>query len=115
MAVRSLLEIVVDCRDPATLAGFWGAVFGTPAQVRDPSWAWIESPATRTRIAFQRVPEAKVVKNRVHLDVEVDDIPAERDRLLGLGAEAVGEEVEDELGPFQVMLDPEGNEFCLVR
>jgi predicted enzyme related to lactoylglutathione lyase len=115
MAVRSLFEIVVDCRDPATVARFWAEVFGTQAEVRDPSWAWIESAATRTRIAFQRVPEAKTVKNRVHLDVEVDDIAAERDRLLGLGAVAVGGEVEDELGPFQVMLDPEGNEFCLVR
>ncbi len=66
------------------------------------------------RIAFQQVPEVKTVKNRVHLDVEVDDIDTERDRLVGLGGAAVGSLVVDDQGPFQVMTDPEGNEFCLV-
>ena len=45
---------------------------------------------------------------------EVDDLAGERDRLVGIGATVVGHVVDDEDGPFQVMLDPEGNEFCLV-
>ena len=114
MAVIRLQEVVVDCREPRRLVAFWAEVFGVPAVVRTDDWAYVESDATGVRIAFQQVPEAKVVKNRVHLDVEVDDIDAERERLIGLGAAAVGSLVVDDQGPFQVMTDPEGNEFCLV-
>ena len=77
MAVIRLQEVVIDCRDPATLVEFWARVFGAEAVVRDETWAYVDAPITRIRIAFQRVPEAKTVKNRVHLDVEVDDIGAE--------------------------------------
>ena len=115
MTTPRLFEIVVDCADPTRLARFWAAVFGVEPVLRSADWAYVEGEGTRTRIAFQRVPEPKVVKNRVHLDVEVDDLEAERARLVTLGATVVGEVVEDEEGPFQVMLDPEGNELCLVR
>jgi predicted enzyme related to lactoylglutathione lyase len=114
MAVIRLQEVVIDCRDPATLVEFWARLFGAEAVVRDETWAYVDAPVTRIRIAFQRVPEAKTVKNRVHLDVEVDDIAAEADRVTALGARAHGPPMEDDQGPFQVMLDPEGNEFCLV-
>jgi predicted enzyme related to lactoylglutathione lyase len=114
VAVRGLDEIVIDCRDPARLAAFWAAVFETQPVIRGDSWAYIESERTRTRIAFQRVPEPKSVKNRVHIDVDVDDISVECARLVALGAVKVADIVVDEQGPFQVMLDPERNEFCLV-
>ena len=114
MVVIGLQEVVVDCHDPERLAHFWGAVFGVEPVVRSDDWAYIESSATRVRVAFQKVPEAKTVKNRVHLDVEVEDIPFETDRVARLGATPVGEIVVDDHGPFQVMQDPEGNEFCLV-
>jgi predicted enzyme related to lactoylglutathione lyase len=65
-------------------------------------------------MSFQPVPEPKAVKNRLHLDVEVHDIEDEAVRCVGLGASRVGSVVTDESGSFQVMLDPEGNEFCLV-
>jgi len=114
MTVRGLQEVVIDCRDPAGLVMFWAAVFGVEPVVRDATWTYIEAPITRTRIAFQQVPEPKSVKNRVHLDVEVDDIAAEAQRLVELGAVVTGAVVTDDQGPFQVLLDPEGNEFCLV-
>jgi predicted enzyme related to lactoylglutathione lyase len=59
---------------------------------------------------FQRVPEAKSVKNRVHLDLRCADVDAEACRLVDLGARVVA--VRDEL---TVLADPEGNEFCLIR
>ena len=90
MTVLGLNEVVVDCRDPAALARFWASVFDAPMTVRDASWAYVESPATKTRLAFQRVPEPKSVKNRVHLDVDVDDIDAEARRLAALGATVTG-------------------------
>lgn len=114
MTVVRLQEVVVDCRDPATLVRFWAEVFGVEPVVRTTDWAFIEDATTVVRIAFQQVPEAKTVKNRMHLDLEVDDIAAERARLVSLGATQIAEIKEDEQGRFQVLQDPEGNEFCLV-
>jgi predicted enzyme related to lactoylglutathione lyase len=114
MVVIRLQEVVVDCRDPASLVRFWAGVFGTEPIVRTPDWAYIDAPSAVVRIAFQQVPEAKAVKNRVHLDVEVDDIAGECARVVGLGATAIGDIQRDEQGRFQVLQDPEGNEFCLV-
>jgi predicted enzyme related to lactoylglutathione lyase len=114
MTVIRLQEVVVDCHDPTTLVRFWGELFGTEGVVRDETWAYVDAPETRVRVAFQRVPEAKSVKNRVHLDIEVDDIGRETERCTQLGARPTGPVMEDDYGQFQVMLDPEGNEFCLV-
>jgi hypothetical protein len=61
------------------------------------------------------VPEAKTVKNRVHLDVDVPDLEDAVAASLPWGAVRVGEVVYDELGGFQVMQDPEGNEFCFIH
>lgn len=111
----AVYEVVVDCNDPAGLASFWADVVGGPARVRSADWATVRDPrAGGLLIGFQRVPEPKTVKNRVHLDVASDDIPVDTARLVTLGAVAVGEIVSDESGSFQVLLDPEGNEFCLV-
>jgi Glyoxalase-like domain len=66
------------------------------------------------QLFFQRVPEGKTSKNRVHLDVHVDEDgkTAEAERLIALGAQVVGENADR--GPRTiVMQDPEGNEFCL--
>ena len=60
------------------------------------------------------MPERKSVKNRVHLDVDVSDLEDAVAAAELLGATRHGEVIYDELGGFQVMLDPEGNEFCFV-
>jgi hypothetical protein len=106
-------EVVVDCADPGLLARFWAGVLGGEPQQRDPDWASLDAPGW-TRLAFQRVPEPKTVKNRLHLDVEVTDLPAATAQAEALGARRVGEIVRG-VGSFQVLLDPEGNEWCLVR
>jgi predicted enzyme related to lactoylglutathione lyase len=106
-------EIVFDCADPARLARFWATVLGSEPVDRNHSWSYIVPPGG-LRLAFQRVPEGKAVKNRLHLDVAVADIDAERARLCAEGATAVADVTTDDHGRFQVMLDPEGNEFCLV-
>ena len=133
------VQIVVDCRDPDFLAGFWAAALGYEKQ-----WSWDESttqdmlegglepervnsrcavidPAWRgMRIFFQRVSERKQIKNRLHLDLEVGEerVEAMVEKLTALGATKI-REVEDNFGPFPtehwiVMQDPEGNEFCVV-
>ncbi|QCX74700.1 Glyoxalase-like domain protein [Streptomyces sp. YIM 121038] len=108
-----LQQIVVDCHEPKTLAAFWARILGGDPVGRARGWSHVELPGL-PRLAFQPVPEGKTVKNRLHLDVAVDDIEAATTEAVRLGAARSGGTVTDDQGAFQVMLDPEGNEFCFV-
>ena len=112
--IGKLGEVVIDCHDPMLLAEFWQHVLGGYVVRQSHEWVALEPPTGLT-IGFQLVPEAKVVKNRVHLDVDVADLEDAIASALPWGAQRVGEVVYDELGGFQVMLDPEGNEFCFIH
>lgn len=71
--------------------------------------------AEPVRLAFQRVPEPKQVKNRLHLDVQVVDAVDACARAIVLGAQPTGQQQLDDAGNGYVVLrDPEGNEFCFV-
>ncbi|WP_236238936.1 VOC family protein [Streptomyces sp. CC228A] len=106
-------EIVFDCADPAALVRFWAGLLGGDPVDRSPDWSYVEPPGF-VRVAFQRVPEGKAVKNRLHLDLSAGDVEAAADEAVRRGAVRVGGLVRDEQGPFQVLRDPEGNEFCFV-
>jgi len=123
-----LTEIVVDCHDPAALAAFWAAALGyhvvrsEEGQVEISPWER-EPPdlAERVRrapgapaLVFVTVPEAKTVKNRLHLDVRPVDSShqAEVERLLALGARRA--DIGQGEVPWVVLADPEGNEFCVL-
>ncbi|MFF7178773.1 VOC family protein [Streptomyces sp. NPDC008121] len=109
-------EIVFDCADPAGLVRFWAALLGGDPVDRSPDWSYVDPPDF-IRVAFQRVPEGKAAKNRLHLDLEAvgaAGVDAAADAAVTLGAERVAEIVTDDHGDFQVMRDPEGNEFCFV-
>jgi kynurenine formamidase/predicted enzyme related to lactoylglutathione lyase len=111
----AVCEVVIDCADPGRLAEFWSHVVDGQARVRSDAWATVRDPRPGgLLLAFQRVPEDKVVKNRVHLDIWSDDIAADAARLVALGATLAGEIIDDDTGGFQILQDPEGNEFCLV-
>ena len=140
------VQVTFDCAGPGALAAFWAEVLGYERQAPPPgfdSWeaaleAWhvpedqrdsrdaVVPPAGSSgpRLFFQRVPEPKTVKNRVHLDVRaapglageerMDALEAEAARLVALGATRL-RRVEPggmDLGHL-VLADPEGNEFCL--
>jgi len=111
--IGRLDEVVIDCRDAAGLAEFWLGVLGGHVVRQSHEWVALHPPRGIV-VSFQVVPEPKTVKNRVHLDVDVDDLADATEAAEGLGATRIGEIVSDELGGFQVMADPEGNEFCLV-
>jgi 4a-hydroxytetrahydrobiopterin dehydratase len=103
------VEVCIDCADPEALIPFWLAALG---YIRDRDPRGIVDPAgEQPSVWFQRVPESKSVKNRLHLDLYLADQAAaeqRRDELVGLGATAVAEYVD-----FWLMADPAGNEFCL--
>jgi hypothetical protein len=127
-----LKDIVVDCEHPASLARFWAAAIdgydvapydeeeltrlrslGIDNPEDDPT-VLVEQPGVSPRLFFQQVPEHKVTKNRVHLDLQADDVDAEVARLVDLGAVVVAEHAPD-TGRFVTMRDPEGNEFCVME
>ena len=111
-----IANIVFDCHDPAELAAFWGIVLGGQRRIRSELWATVRDPRPGgLLLAFQRVPEDKQAKNRLHPDVWSDDIEGDVERLVAVGATRAGDVTVDATGAFQVLLDPEGNEFCLVR
>lgn len=114
MPIGSLHEIVVDCSNPEALARFWQALIGGDVDVESPDWVVLDGDDLGFYIGFQRVPEQKTAKNRVHLDVEVDDLEQAIDEAEQLGARKVGSVVDVDDGSFQVMADPGGNEFCFV-
>jgi predicted enzyme related to lactoylglutathione lyase len=113
----TILNITFDCADPRAVATFWGQLTGWPVitepQPGYPDCAVGTQGQGRPRLYFVKVPEAKTIKNRVHLDV----IPADRTqdaeivRLVGLGASVVSDGRPD-VG-WVVLADPEGNEFCV--
>jgi len=107
---------VVDCLDPEPLAAFWGELLGVGVNHRSDEWVSLHATAPgHPRVAFQRVPETKVGKNRVHLDVWVPDVEAATVEAEALGARRLGPFVHESPEPFQVLADPAGNEFCLVH
>jgi len=108
--------VVFDCADIEALARFWqGIVGGTiDSRTASPTWLSLDSVDGFVKLSFQKVPEGKAVKNRVHLDLDVDDLDTAVKTAVGLGARVVGDVVEEPTNWFQVMLDIEGNEFCFI-
>ena len=108
-------EVVFDCADHGKVVDFWAAALGYErSEVNEQYVALV--PLAREPglppLLFQKVPEAKVAKNRVHLDFRAPVMADEVARLVGLGASVVAER---SLGDFSwtVLADPEGNEFCV--
>ena len=140
------VQITFDCADPAGLAAFWAEALGyrlqdppagfesweqaleamgVPPERRNDASAVVDPEGSGPRLFFQRVPEGKQAKNRVHLDVRAAPgldgdarmaaLEAEAGRLASQGATLLGRhEPAPPLGAGHVvMADPEGNEFCL--
>jgi predicted enzyme related to lactoylglutathione lyase len=113
----SVRHTTFDAADPYTLAMFWAQVVGGRVTDEDEPGdddALVESDGPP--LLFVRVPDAKTVKNRVHLDLEPLGSRAEEVRRLSeLGASVVDDRVRPDGSGWVVMADPEGNEFCVER
>jgi hypothetical protein len=133
-------QVTFDAHDPAALARFWSVALDYERQPPPPgfdSWeafaenagipqerwgdmdAVVDPGGSGPRLLFQRVPEGKTAKNRVHLDVNVSGpdhdwakVEAHAERLVSAGARLV-EKRQDGMSHWIVMQDAEGNEFCL--
>jgi catechol 2,3-dioxygenase-like lactoylglutathione lyase family enzyme len=139
------VQVTFDCADPDRLATFWSAVlgyqlqppppgfeswdaaldaFGVPPEARNDRSAAVDPGGRGPRLFFQKVPEGKQVKNRLHLDVRAAPglegaeraaaLEAKAEELVSIGAQVVRRVAPGPLdGGFIVMQDPEDNEFCL--
>ena len=109
-------SLTFDCADPKAAADFWCAVLGYDLVEIDEEGADIRDPRGEGwRVLFLVVPEGKAVKNRLHLDLRPpESMATEVERVKALGARTF--RFVEEGGSFwTVMLDPEGNEFCVLR
>jgi predicted enzyme related to lactoylglutathione lyase len=108
------IQLNIDCADPERLVEFYATALGYQpfGNAGAQYFSVVPRVGAGPKIVFQRVPEAKVAKNRMHLDLVVDDIEAEAERFVALGATR-GERVEEHGGAWIVMQDPEGNELCI--
>ena len=107
-------EVVIDCGDHEPVVAFWAAALGRePRRVNAQYVALPPRPGeTGLALLFQKVPELKVTKNRVHVDYRCEDRAVEVARLVGLGAVIVAEHCLGDLC-WTVLQDPLGNEFCV--
>jgi catechol 2,3-dioxygenase-like lactoylglutathione lyase family enzyme len=108
-----LHHTVLDCRDPAALAGFYSRLLGQPVTYQSDDWAVVAANDQSSGLAFQRAPGHRpptwpdpAVPQQFHLDVMVEDVAAAGPRVLALGAAKLDGE--------GVYADPAGHPFCLI-
>ena len=113
--------LTIDCADPQALAPFWRDALNWVITFEDENEVVVEPPVNDGSIPypdllFIRVPDAKLSKNRLHLDLRPDNQMAEVARLEALGATRadIGQ-ADSESVTWVVMQDPAGNEFCVLR
>ena len=106
--------LMIDCHDPDALLAFWSEVLGIEAAQRYPNYIFCTPiPGNEIRLAFQRVPEDKTVKNRLHLDLTHEDPEGFIGKVEQLGGSRL-EDHGDSSFSWTILADPEGNEFCVT-
>ncbi|MFJ6569969.1 VOC family protein [Streptomyces sp. NPDC091292] len=113
-------HITFDCappHEPYAIAEFWSQVLGHPVDPIDAPGddeVALEVPEGQTTLLFVRVPEAKTLKNRVHLDLQPDrPRDEEAERVIALGATITDDRRKPNGRGWVVLADPAGNEFCI--
>jgi hypothetical protein len=111
-AIVGIAALAIDCHDPHGLARWWQRVLGGTVEDHPEGYATLHTPASLA-LDFLPVPEPKTGKNRLHLDLRSRDLATATAQALALGATRADEIYAG--GRWQVLRDPEGNEFCLLR
>jgi predicted enzyme related to lactoylglutathione lyase len=115
----SILNATFDSSDAESQARFWSAALALPWRKEEmpgnPYWLVGDADHAAVRLVFVEVVEAKTTKNRVHLDLFLNEGSQEDEllRLQALGARVIDDRRDASPGGWVVMADPEGNEFCL--
>jgi Glyoxalase-like domain len=105
MSLATFKALCIDALDPLTLGTFWAGVLDLELHTDDDGDAYLTGPTPAQTIWVNKVPEAKTVKHRMHLDVNAESVA---------GVESLGATVLDATTfPWTVMADPEGGEFCV--
>ncbi len=107
--------VMIDCNDLDGTVEFWSRLLGLEEKARYPDYVWLDRVSERgPALAFQRVPEPREGKNRVHLDLVAENLEETEKQVISLG----GTKVDDRaMGDFhwKVLADPEGNVFCVSK
>jgi hypothetical protein len=111
-AIRGVAALAIDCADPESLARWWSRLLGGSVEIDADGDVTLRTPDGLS-IDFARVPEPKTTKNRLHLDLRSSDLAAATEQAVALGASRADDVYDG--GRWQVLRDPEGNEFCLLR
>ena len=108
-------SVVIDCNDFPTMMAFWAAALGyAPREEPEEGWVVLRDPDdANVQISLQKVPEPRIGKNRLHLDLYASDYEAEIERLLALGARRYHRDAEPG-EDFVTLEDPEHNLFDVV-
>jgi catechol-2,3-dioxygenase len=114
---NSLIAVSFDCADAPALARFWADVLGRQVAEDSTSEHAVllagDGDSSGPRITFNKVPEPKTVKNRLHLDLISNTFDAETERLLSLGAQRL-RDLQGDKSRWTTFADIEGNEFDLI-
>jgi predicted enzyme related to lactoylglutathione lyase len=119
--VSTLRNITIDCSDALRLARFWAEALGWNVYHDDDPEVLVapEFPPSHggPTMLFIPVPEPRTVKNRVHVDLQPNDLPRDDEvkRLIGLGATVVEDHRTGDGSGWVWLADPEGNDFCVER
>ena len=103
--------MTLDCLDAERMAAFWASVLGFEA---GPIGQFTSIAGDAFDLTLQTVADPKIGKNRMHFDLRVENLDAEIERLVELGASLI-ERSQVPGWTWAVMADPEGNEFCVMR
>ena len=113
---RFRVDLVLDCDDASTLAPFWATALHYREHM---SWdgvvVLVPNEGEGPPLVLQRVPEPKLQKNRMHLDITTDEVEPEVQRLEALGAKRISDMQSMDSVLWLTMVDPEGNEFCVCE
>jgi predicted enzyme related to lactoylglutathione lyase len=111
----TLSHFVIDCHDPEALSAFWADLLGVEVHFRWHQYVMLRPTVEGgPALTFQQVDEPKVGKSRAHLDIAVDDLEAAIAYAVERGATRLQRNEEDGV-VLEILADPEGNEFCLVK
>lgn len=118
-AIPTFGAVALDCPDPVALAGFYREVLGWAAEPKpdeDGDWVTLTNPLGGARLSFQKVEgyrapawPSRENPQQAHLDLDVEDMEAAHERVLGIGAKLLDDKPET----WRVYADPVGHPFCL--